>query len=84
MLKTSYIIENKEEVIKSLSKRNFKSEDLIDKLISIDEKRKLIQTEYENMLAESNSISKEIGLLFKSGIKDEVPKLNQRSSEIKK
>ena len=84
MLKTSYIIENKEEVIKSLSKRNFKSQDLIDKLISIDEKRKLIQTEYENMLAESNSISKEIGLLFKSGNKDEIPKLKQRSSEIKK
>ena len=84
MLKTSYIIENKEEVIKSLSKRNFKSEDLIDKLISTDEKRKLIQTEYENMLAESNSISKEIGLLFKSGNKDEIPKLKKRSSEIKK
>ena len=46
MLKTSYIIENKDEVIKSLGKRNFKSEDLIDKLISKDEKRKLIQTEY--------------------------------------
>ena len=36
------------------------------------------------MLAESNSISKEIGLLFKSGNKDEIPKLKQRSSEIKK
>ena len=84
MLKTSYIIENKDEVIKSLGKRNFKSVDLIDKLISKDEKRKLIQTEYENMLAESNSISKEIGLLFKSGNKDEIPKLKQRSSEIKK
>ena len=84
MLKTSYIIENKDEVIKSLGKRNFKSEDLIDKLISKDEKRKLIQTEYENMLAESNSISKEIGLLFKSGNEDEIPKLKQRSSEIKK
>ena len=84
MLKTSYIIENKDEVIKSLGKRNFKSEDLINKLISTDEKRKLIQTEYENMLAESNSISKEIGLLFKSGNKDEIPKLKQRSSEIKK
>ncbi|MAU31254.1 MAG: serine--tRNA ligase [Flavobacteriaceae bacterium] len=84
MLKTSYIIENKEEVIKSLSKRNFNSDELIERLISIDEKRKLIQTEYENMLAESNSISKEIGQLFKSGNIDVIPKLKQRSSEIKK
>ena len=36
MLKTSYIIANKEEVIKSLKKRNFDSEDLIAKLISLD------------------------------------------------
>ena len=83
MLKTSYIIENKDEVIKSLDKRNFKSEDLIDKLISKDEKRKLIQTEFENMQAESNTISKEIGQLFKEGNKDEIPNLKQRSLEIK-
>ena len=83
MLKTSYIIANKEEVIKSLKKRNFDSEDLIAKLISLDERRKLIQTEYENMQAESNAISKEIGQLFKEGNKDEIPSLKQRSLEIK-
>ena len=83
MLKTSYIIANKEEVIKSLKKRNFDSEDLIAKLISLDERRKLIQTEYENMQAESNTISKEIGQLFKEGNKDEIPNLKQRSLEIK-
>ena len=83
MLKTSYIIANKEEVIKSLKKRNFDSEDLIAKLISLDERRKLIQTEYENMQAESNTISKEIGQLFKEGNEDEIPNLKQRSLEIK-
>lgn len=83
MLKTSYIIANKEEVIKSLKKRNFDSEDLIAKLISLDERRKLIQTEYENMQAESNTISKEIGQLFKEGNKDEIPNLKKRSLEIK-
>ena len=83
MLKTSYIIANKEEVIKSLKKRNFDSEDFIAKLISFDERRKRIQTEYENMQAESNTISKEIGQLFKEGNKDEIPNLKQRSLEIK-
>jgi len=83
MLKTSYIIANKEEVIKSLKKRNFDSEDLIAKLMSLDERRKLIQTEYENMQAESNTISKEIGQLFKEGNKDEIPNLKKRSLEIK-
>ena len=83
MLKISYIIANKKEVIKSLKKRNFDSEDLIAKLISLDERRKLIQTEYENMQAESNTISKEIGQLFKEGNNDEIPNLKQRSLEIK-
>ena len=83
MLKTSYIIANKEEVIKSLKKRNFDSEDFIAKLISSDERRKQIQTEYENMQAESNTISKEIGQLFKEGNIDEIPNLKQRSLEIK-
>tara|TARA_S200000501_G_scaffold69990_1_gene61982 strand:- start:1185 stop:2453 length:1269 start_codon:yes stop_codon:yes gene_type:complete len=83
MLKTSYIIANKEEVIRSLKKRNFDSEDLIAKLISLDERRKQIQTEYENMQAESNTISKEIGQLFKEGNKDEIPNLKKRSLEIK-
>ena len=73
----------KEDVIKSLKKRNFDSEALIAKLISLDERRKLIQTEYENMQAESNTISKEIGQLFKEGNKDEIPNLKQRSLEIK-
>ncbi len=83
MLKISNIIGNKEEVIKSLKKRNFNSEDLINKLISLDAKRKLIQTEYENMLAESNSISKEIGQLYKTGNKDKISNLKKRSLEIK-
>ena len=58
MLKTSYIIENKKEVIESLKKRNFKSEVLIDELISFVNKRKVLQTDYESKLSKSNSISK--------------------------
>ena len=83
MLRTSYIINNKEEVIKNLKKRNFDAEDLVSEIVSLDEKRKLIQTEYESLLAEVNTISKEIGELFKSGNKEEVPKLKERSLEIK-
>ena len=83
MLRTSYIINNKEEVIKNLKKRNFDAENLVSEIVSLDEKRKLIQIEYEALLAEVNTISKEIGELFKSGNKEEVPKLKERSLEIK-
>ena len=83
MLKTSYIIENKKEVIESLKKRNFKSEVLIDELISFDNERKVLQTDYESKLSKSNSISKTIGQLFKEGKKDETVLLKEESLKIK-
>ena len=83
MLKTSYIIENKKEVIESLKKRNFKSEFLIDELISFDNERKVLQTDYESKLSKSNSISKAIGQLFKEGKKDETVILKEESLKIK-
>ena len=83
MLKTSFIIENKETVIKSLKKRNFKSEALIDELMSLDNQRKEVQTDYESKLSKSNSISKTIGQLFKDGKKEETIGLKQESLKIK-
>ena len=83
MLKTSFIIENKETVIKSLKKRNFKSEALIHELISLDNQRKEVQTDYESKLSKSNSISKTIGQLFKDGKKEETIGLKQESLKIK-
>ena len=83
MLKTSFIIENKETVIKSLKKRNFKSEALIDELISLDNQRKEVQTDYESKLSKSNSISKTIGQLFKDGKKEETLGLKEQSLKIK-
>ena len=83
MLKTSFIIENKETVIKSLKKRNFKSEALIDELISLDNQRKDVQTDYESKLSKSNSISKTIGQLFKDGKKEETIGLKEESLKIK-
>lgn len=83
MLKTSFIIENKETVIKSLKKRNFKSEALIDELILLDNQRKEVQTDYESKLSKSNSISKTIGQLFKDGKKEETIGLKEESLKIK-
>ena len=83
MLKPSYIIANKDEIIASLKKRNFNSEVLIDELISLDNDRKIVQTNYESKLSESNSISKTIGQLFKEGKKNETVSLKEKSLKIK-
>ena len=67
MLQVAYIRAHKEEVIQRLAIKNFDAKDIIEELISLDEKRRNTQSENDAILAESNKLSKEIGLLYKSG-----------------
>ena len=67
MLQVAFIQENKEDIIARLAKRNIDATEMINEAIAFDEDRKAIQTKLDNTKAESNSLSKEIGNLFKSG-----------------
>ena len=58
MLQVPFIRDNKAIVIERLSKRNIDATKMIDDVIALDEKRRSIQTELDNTLAESNTISK--------------------------
>ena len=84
MLKTSFIISNKDEVIKLLSKRGFDVNNMVNEIIALDKKRKSIQVQYEETLAEINSISKTIGELFQSGEVSKTKPLKDKSSDLKK
>ena len=65
MLDIKRIRANKEEVIKSLEKRN--GEFPIDKVVELDERRRNILVEVEEMKAKQNAVSKEIPKLKKEG-----------------
>jgi seryl-tRNA synthetase len=68
MLQVAFIRENKETVLKGLAKRHFKDAAmLVDKIISTDEIRRATQTELDEVLATSNTLSKEIGQLMRAG-----------------
>jgi seryl-tRNA synthetase len=84
MLKTSFLISNKDEVIKLLSKRGFDANDMVNDIIVLDKKRKSVQVQYEETLAEINSISKTIGELFQSGEVSKAKPLKDKSSDLKK
>ena len=45
MLKTSFLISNKDEVIKLLSKRGFDANDMVNDIIVLDKKRKSVQVQ---------------------------------------
>lgn len=83
MLQVSYIRENKEKVINGLKKRHFKELELIDKILELDEKRRATQTELDNILSESNKISKEIGTLMKAGKKEEAENAKIKTADYK-
>ena len=84
MLKTSFLISNKDEVIKLLSKRGFDANNMVNEIIVLDKKRKSIQVQYEGILAEINLLSKTIGELFQSGKASEAKPLKDKSSDLKK
>ncbi len=84
MLQVTFIRENKDIVLKGLAKRNFKNaETIISDTISADEERRSIQTELDAILAESNKLSKDIGLLFKSGERQKAEILKQKTIKLK-
>ncbi|WP_346882368.1 serine--tRNA ligase [uncultured Algibacter sp.] len=83
MLQVSFIRENKALVIERLEKRNIDATQMINNVIDFDEDRKRIQTELDNTLAESNSLSKEIGDLYKSGQAQKANLLKEKTSQLK-
>ena len=83
MLKVSYIIDNKDEVIKALLKRNFDANKIISDLEDCNLKRKDIQSKLENILSKSNNLSKQIGELIKSGNNEDADKIKKQTSDLK-
>ena len=83
MLQVPFIRENKDLVINRLAKRNIDATQMINNVISLDEERRRIQTELDNTLAESNTLSKEIGNLYKSGETQKANLLKEKTGQLK-
>ncbi|NLK82107.1 MAG: serine--tRNA ligase, partial [Bacteroidales bacterium] len=66
MITLQKIREQKNEVIAQLAIKNFDATAIVERIIEIDELRKSIQSNLNNKQAEMNSLSKEIGVLFKN------------------
>ncbi len=83
MLQIPVIRDNSEAIIERLSVRNIDAKSLIEDVLQHDEKRRELQTQLDTAKAEMNSISKEIGLLFKSGKAEQANALKVKTSELK-
>jgi seryl-tRNA synthetase len=84
MLSIDTISNNREETLIGLKKRGFKDLKIIDKIIDLNLSRKKVQQELDQILFESNNISKKISEIFKSGNSDDsVSVMKEKSSDFK-
>lgn len=83
MLQVPFIRENKDLVINRLAVRNIDATAMIEEVINLDEARRALQTKLDAILAESNAISKEIGILYKSGQAEKANALKSKTADFK-
>lgn len=70
MLTLQYLRSNTESAITRLAKKHFDAKDSIEKIISLDAERRQTQAQLDQLLGQSNALSKEIGQLFSQGKKE--------------
>ncbi|MCO6461867.1 MAG: serine--tRNA ligase [Saprospiraceae bacterium] len=85
MLRVELFRNEKDRVIEGLKKRNWSDQDIsiIDRIVSMDDERKEVQTALDSELAEQNQLARQIGDLMKSGNKEEAQILKERVASLK-
>jgi len=83
MLTIPFIRENKDSVLKGLKIKNFKHPELIDQIIELDNARRSLQVKTNELQAQMNTLSKEIGQLFKSGDQERANRIKEQTTGIK-
>lgn len=85
MLQVSVIRENKDRVIAALKKRRLKdAETSVNQVLELDQARRQVQQQHDELLAQSNAMAREIGALMKAGKKEEAEEKKVKTAELKK
>ena len=84
MLEVNKVRDEFENILKALEKRGISDiKNKLQDLIKLDDQRKSLKSEIDKINNESNTISKDIGIAFKSGKDDNVDSLKLKSQELK-
>lgn len=76
MLEVPFLRQHTQFVKQRLGVKNFAGIELVDQIIALDDQRKKWQFVKDELLAQVNSLSKEIGIMMKSGNKEEAEQKN--------
>jgi len=83
MLNLKFIQDNPELVVEKLKKKNFDARGIVSQIIDLYQQKNKLQAQADNAKAEMNKLSKEIGILFREGKKEEADSAKARTSELK-
>lgn len=83
MLQLTTIREQKDEVIRRLSIKNFDAAPVINQVAELDAQRRKAQNEADAQLAASNQLSRQVGELMKAGKKEEAESIRAQSAAMK-
>ncbi len=83
MLQVHEIREHLEAYTKALAKRGLAAKTDLQDILEIDEKRRSTQASLDETLAQSNTFSKEIGMLFKNGETQKANLLKEKTTQLK-
>lgn len=83
MLQIAVIRENPEKVIAALQRKHMDAKGVVEEILQLDEKRRSSQASLDNVLAESNKLSKDIGMLMKNGEKAKAELLKQKTTNLR-
>src|SRR4029079_8037982 len=83
MLQLQVIRQNPEWIKERLAVKYFNDRSVVDAILKLDEQRKKLQLEFDNIQAKINSSSKEIGQLMAKGEKEKAETLKQNIPSLK-
>ncbi len=83
MLQIAVIRENPERIITALQRKHFDARAIVMEIVELDEKRRSSQAALDNVLAESNKLSKDIGMFMKNGEKAKAEILKQKTTNLR-
>ena len=83
MLTLTYLRERRDSVISALAKRGLDVTQSVDRVIALDAERRGIQKELDDTLAESNTLSRQIGELMSEGKREEAETIKTATSGLK-
>src|ERR1700761_7522892 len=83
MLQVSVLREQKEHVLKGLKVKNVKDLSIVDEIIRLDDERKSIQNQSDQLANEAKVLAAKIGDLMKAGRKEEAEQLKAKTTGLK-